>query len=254
MRYLTIYLLFFSGCTSSQNNAEKSQNPGQSPEVQLTRNELWVRAINEHKDSLSNSYLDNSIKVLPSGEILSGKTQILESYKSQSRVSKVEVIKTVQADQGDQFDYEIGVFTDSTGQTYKHLLIWDKRAKKRLLEFIAPSEPQKADTSYISTRRAEWIRYCNQHNVDLLVNDLYMIDAIYYNHRPVINGREKITETYSYMRRDTYQLTLTPLIVEPVNEHMAFEIGQCSGSYNGKYLLVWKRGDDGWKIFLDSNI
>jgi hypothetical protein len=45
------------------------------------------------------------------------------------------------------------------------------------------------------------------------------------------------------------------MIIEAVNQELVFEIGQGSGSYNGNYLLVWKKGeDDVWRILLDSNI
>ena len=60
---------------------------------------------------------------------------------------------------------------------------------------------------------------------------------------------------YSYMNNKNYRLNLQPLIVKAVNASFAFEIGQCSGSYNGKYILIWKIDSDGsWKIFIDSNI
>jgi hypothetical protein len=57
------------------------------------------------------------------------------------------------------------------------------------------------------------------------------------------------------MEREQYHLTLTPIFIEPVSATMVYEIGQCSGSYGGKYILIWQREQDGkWRILLDSNI
>ncbi|MEM6697813.1 MAG: hypothetical protein AAF599_05420, partial [Bacteroidota bacterium] len=88
-----------------------------------------------------------------------------------------------------------------------------------------------------------------------LVEQLYTDNAIYYNHKPVVVGTERITAEYSYMNNPDYSLKLVPLTVEPANKNIVFEIGQCSGSYNGKYVLIWKKVADGvWKILLDSNV
>jgi ketosteroid isomerase-like protein len=57
------------------------------------------------------------------------------------------------------------------------------------------------------------------------------------------------------MSNESYQLTLNPITIETVNPETVFEIGQCEGSYNGKYILIWKKQTDGqWRIWVDSNI
>jgi hypothetical protein len=55
------------------------------------------------------------------------------------------------------------------------------------------------------------------------------------------------------MNNPTYQLTLTPIAVEAAGKDIAFEIGQCSGSYGGKYILVWQKIGNNWKVLFDSN-
>ncbi|MEL6276528.1 MAG: hypothetical protein AAFU03_15630, partial [Bacteroidota bacterium] len=103
--------------------------------------------------------------------------------------------------------------------------------------------------------RNAWIDLCNQHDAQQLVDSLYAKNAIYYNHRPVVIGRETIGQTYQYMNDERYQLTLTPIQVEAVNDSLVYEIGQCSGSYGGKYVIIWQLGRDGvWRVILDSNI
>ena len=96
---------------------------------------------------------------------------------------------------------------------------------------------------------------CNAHNVPELVEQLYTEDALYYNHKPIIKGTESIIQEYDYMNKPDYQLKLEPRAIEIVNSEMVYEIGQCVGSYSGKYILIWKMvGPGEWKIFLDSNI
>jgi hypothetical protein len=52
-------------------------------------------------------------------------------------------------------------------------------------------------------------------------------------------------EEYSYMDNENYALSLQPTIVDLINENTIFEVGQCSGTYNGKCFLDWKKGPDG---------
>ena len=96
---------------------------------------------------------------------------------------------------------------------------------------------------------------CNAHDVEGLVNELYSVNTLYYNHKPLVKGREDVIKEYGYMRNEKYSLKLTPLFIEAVNESTVYEIGQCNGSYGGKYILIWKKEADGkWRIFIDSNI
>jgi ketosteroid isomerase-like protein len=96
---------------------------------------------------------------------------------------------------------------------------------------------------------------CNANNAKALVTQLYSNNTIYFNHKPIVKGTADLIKEYSYMNNKNYHLNLQPLIVKVVNARFAFEIGQCSGGYNGKYILIWKKHADGnWKIFIDSNI
>jgi len=87
-----------------------------------------------------------------------------------------------------------------------------------------------------------------------LITNTYVENAVYYNNNRLTIGTDHIIKEYQYMNNPAYQLTLIPIILEGVNETLAFEIGQCSGSYGGKYILVWgKRKGTSWKIIFDSN-
>ena len=92
------------------------------------------------------------------------------------------------------------------------------------------------------------------HNANNLVQEMYTENALYYNHKPIDIGVEQIAKTYSYMNRPQYKLHLEVLKVVPVNKHIVYEIGQCSGSYRGKYVIIWQKTSKGWQVLLDTNI
>jgi hypothetical protein len=84
---------------------------------------------------------------------------------------------------------------------------------------------------------------------------MYTPNTLYYNHRPLLRGRAALEKEYAYMKAPDYQLTLTPWYVVPVSEHLVIEMGQCSGSYGGKYLIVWQEQVPGvWQVLLDANL
>ncbi|REE01050.1 hypothetical protein C7460_10469 [Marinoscillum furvescens DSM 4134] len=136
---------------------------------------------------------------------------------------------------------------------YKQLLITDQANQRELELTLVASEV--AWDSAIDQRRNDWIRLCNAHHAAELINNLYLPEAIYYNHKPPITDRTALIAEYAYMNRPEYSLHLAPLHREMVNTTFAFEIGQCSGSYGGKYMICWQKDAQGkWMVFMDSNI
>ncbi len=200
------------------------------------------------------SYGDTAVKILEDDTVVSGKDEIVKFY--QNHPISIEEAKTLfQVAANQQFQYEIGAFT-SEGEHYKQVVITDtKNTNTRVFEFITRASTLDDYRADIDRRRAQWISLCNQHNAQNLINTLYTENTIYYNHRPVVKTREALIPVYQYMNNPQYSLQLTPLHVELVNATTAFEIGQCSGSYNGKYILIWEKADDGeWYVKIDSNI
>ncbi|WP_235295013.1 Cif family virulence factor [Portibacter lacus] len=138
-------------------------------------------------------------------------------------------------------------------QRYKGLIIKD--STQVLLEWIEINNDTLQDLDPIDLKRKEWIRTCNQHNAEELVRNFYASDALYYNHKPLIQGTDAIIAEYSYMNNPNYSLNLVPLIVEAVNHNVVFEIGRCEGSYHGKYILIWEKNkNDSWLVKFDANL
>ena len=122
------------------------------------------------------------------------------------------------------------------------------------MQFIAEVQTNVYDITGIEAARKKWMELCNAHDPTQLVAQVYMEDAFYFNHKPPIRGTQAITEEYQYMASPDYNLTLMPLYLMPVQADLAYEIGQCVGSYGGKYAIIWKKVASGeWKVLLDSN-
>ncbi len=222
-------------------------------------NAQWACYLNTRRiDSLANLYMTDAVKVDDAGWRMAGTRNILAYYANfPLKIDSLWTIFNVVANANKRYEYEIGAFRTSDNRTFKQLVIWNIATthKTRVFEFIAPSENVGTDIAQINKRREKWMELCNLHDAKTLVTQLYTSNAVYYNHKPVIIGFDAIAAEYGYMNNKNYQLTLNPITVEFVNDELAFEIGQCEGGYNGKYVLIWQRNDLGeWRILVDSNI
>lgn len=230
---------------------------GMALQAQALPNDAWLQAREEAPETLTDFYTDDAVRVFISGKVAEGPEAVAGWWTDQRfSIDSLEVIRTLEPHVAD-YRYEISALRTTDGRQMKQLVIWNLRGEtpKRELEFVATVWPLQQYREQLDARRAQWMTRCNAHQAGKLVEELYAANALYYNHRPIIQGREAIINTYQYMNRPGYYLELEPIIVEPVSEHIAFEIGQCKGSYPGKYVLVWQKDETGqWYILLDSNI
>ncbi|NNK87701.1 MAG: nuclear transport factor 2 family protein [Flavobacteriaceae bacterium] len=241
--YLMFLTLLIVGC---KNNAETT--------------EAMAQVISSDQNTLENVYSPDAIKIIDSKPVLNGLGEISEYYKNENpNLMLAESRFRLGANESRGIFYEILEVKTSKSETLLQLVIWQENEVKELkvCEFEVVSENFKSNVlrSEIDKRRDLWMSYCNAHDVEALVNEVYSANTMYYNHRPLVQGREALIKEYGYMNSPNYSLELNPIIIEVVNKETVFEIGQCKGSYNGKYILVWKKDPDGqWRIFFDSNI
>lgn len=177
--------------------------------------------------------------------------------KKAFQIDSLRIIKRLMGREKRGIEYEISQCHTQSGGTFTNLIIWQKEGKRDLRQFAfwAQRGNHTVDTAALSVRRTEWMNFCNAHRVDSLVTKIYSPSPFYYNHRPLITDPDTLIKEYSYMNNPDYQLRLHPIILEPVNDHIVYEIGQCTGSYGGKYILIWEKDSMCvWKILLDSNI
>ncbi len=221
-------------------------------------NQKWKDYINLKSDSISNLYTEQAVKIFDTGNTLVGNERIKDHYQSKSiDVVSIYSDTIIMANKKRGLEYEIGGYKDDKNVNYKHIIIWESKNSKylRVFEFVVKMEKTNDNLSEIDSRRELWMKLCNVNNSEALVNELYSINTLYFNHKPLIVGRELLVEEYQYMNRENYELALNPIVVEKINENFVFEIGQCKGSYNGKYIIIWRKNEkDKWEVFIDSNI
>lgn len=255
-------LLLLTGCRQFLKDKQSQKTNIQQVKTNNISNEFsnWVTAINNKSvDSIKNFYRAESIKIISSDSQLSGPTEIAEYYALQpGEIKSISSLYSVKASKEKNIDYELIKYETQNGKSYAQLLIWrlENENKFREFEFVSEiSEETYNNEKSISERRNLWVELCNNHNPKNLVNTLYSSNSIYFNHKPLIKGQENLIQEYSYMKNANYKLTLDPLKMLFVNDNLVYEIGQCEGTYKGKYILVWKKESDGvWRVFIDSNI
>jgi ketosteroid isomerase-like protein len=259
--FFLMCLLLLVSCKQTSKKEAIQEINNEEQEVKLSdsisANEKWMQAINtKNIDLLSSLYTENAMVLSANGIDLANREEILELIPKVDFVVK-SVAATIRIQANDTYDYEIGSFINKDDGIAKHLIIWNTSVgtDKRELEFITETTKSKVNLEDIDKQRAQWIAICNSHNVEVLVETMYSENAMYYNHRPMITGRKDIINEYQYMNSPQYELTLKPILVEPVSDTIVYEIGQCEDSYNGKYILVWQKNTEGiWQVLFDSNI
>ncbi len=261
--FLLCILLIIIGCKEY-----KHQEPKKEEALEIVQSERipdnyvdWVNAINsDNSDALQNSYATNAIKIISVDSIIHSSSQIADYYISlKKNITSITSIFKVEANRERGITYEIVKYKTDAHKEFVQLVIWSTENEKilRSFEFTETSDlvSNTIDTTEISKRRKLWMELCNAHDAKNLVNQLYSVNTMYFNHKPIVKGRKNLIKEYSYMNSTNYSLQLHPTKLEVVNDNFVFEIGQCRGSYNGKYILIWKKDADGnWNIYIDSNI
>ncbi|ATL44974.1 hypothetical protein OZ664_08625 [Elizabethkingia sp. HX WHF] len=221
----------------------------------------WAIGINENNiDSIKHFYDINAVKINSPDNIIEGSSQIANYFKAQKeKITSIKSLFSVEANSKRKINYELVSYKTDDQKEFIGIVIWKVENEKIIREFEFTKESsldsKKVDTANISERRKLWIQLCNENNPKNLIKELYSSNIIYYNHKPLVKGTDDLIKEYSYMDNKNYHLKLHPLTLKTVNASFAFEIGQCTGSYNGKYIIVWEKGADGkWKIIVDSNI
>jgi len=226
-------------------------------------NGVWKQARNNGDSSLIKLYTPDAIKVISYDSVLIGPDEIFKHYRNEERINYISTAYTVKANPDRGIIYEVNHYKTNDGIIHIQLVIYEQHDDKtlRAFEYEGSSsysefiETPQQISEQIKARRDQWMKHCNAHDVPELVYDLYSHNTLYYNHRPLVKGRQALVREYAYMNNEQYSLSLHPRHVNFVNETTVIEIGQCEGSYNGKYILIWKKEEDGvWRIFIDSNV
>jgi len=252
--FLLVFVLIFSCTPSPEENERTASN---TSDIEQNTLELGWRAAFNDGLRLDTLYIEEAVIIAEDGTVYEGQTSRMSYFKNlKEEVGDLQYGNVLfETTTARDISYQVGEFGSSNKSSYKYICIQEQNGLRALDFYAKADQDHQGNLEEIDVARAEWMRLCNQHNAAELVKQLYTDNAIYYNHKPVLTGFTSISKEYSYMNNPEYSLKLVPLIVQPVNPKIVFEIGQCSGSYNGKYVLVWEKEEKGtWKILLDSNV
>lgn len=260
--YLLVCLLLCVGSCKESHKDGKTTLDNQHLKTDIPKandqNDLWLAAVNSQSETLQNLYTPDALKIMEDGSLVEGNKQIAHHYHyTNSRIEATRTDTVILANGDRKIEYEMGGYHTTNGKKFKHIVIWQRANgdRKRTFEYIAQVTSTSYDLSDIDSRRQQWIELCNKHDASALIQEMYSDSTLYYNHKPIVKGREALAKEYSYMNNEKYELSLHPIIVDSVNEEIVIEIGQCKGSYNGKYIIIWKKNQNNkWEVFIDSNI
>jgi len=261
---LSLFALLSIACKQHRNTEEsKTQSKTKMDGADKVADYLmdWVHAIdNNNVDALEKMYSSNAIKVISADSIIESSALIANSYQiGKNSITSIESLFSMEANKDRSINYELIKYKTEDLKEYTQLVIWHLENGQviREFEFTERNTPEakEVDLNEIAERRNLWLELCNANNAEHLVKQLYSESTVYFNHKPLVKGRKDLVKEYDYMNNSNYNLSLKPMKLELVNANFAFEIGQCSGSYNGKYILIWKKESErNWKIYIDSNI
>jgi ketosteroid isomerase-like protein len=225
--------------------------------AQPTAHDHWKKLFNSNIDSIQKIYNPKAVLITPDGILHRTPEERVAFYaKLKNRLGTISSVTTIREEEiTPDMSFEIGYFITDDSKKFMHLLVGKKVNNDfvREVEILSESNGEPLDATGINKARIDWMKLCNTHKANELVSKAYTSNAIYYNNNRILVGTAPIAKEYSYMNNPSYQLTLTPLIAETAGKDLVFEIGQCSGSYGGKYTLVWKKEGDSWKVLFDSN-
>jgi ketosteroid isomerase-like protein len=234
----------------SKPDSSQSATASDSSATSTGHNNAWTRALG-NPESLRERYVEDAIRIDETGLALNGVDSIVDFYSNKSpKVQRHTTKATIIASRDSTIYYELAEI-ESDGNLFDYVIVGRVNGgdSLRLFEFVSAARKNARYPAELDERRQLWMTYCNNHQVGRLVDELYAADPIYYNHKPLVRGKELLKQEYSYMESKQYHLTLAPIHIEPVSEIVVYEIGQCNGSYGGKYILIWQRERDGqWRI------
>ena len=228
------------------------------PELLDARVDEWVNLLNGVIDesSIDKIYLPDAV-VDYTLEISQGKNVVndLKTLKILTgNIASTELIgRTVGS--GNNI-MEIGNIHGELG-SFGYTTAWRQKENQYYIEYqiVKPiNNDSSIDLEKIDQQRKEWELHSNNHRPDLVLENVYHLEAYYLNWNTLTKGRKAITERYSYMKNENWKISLSPNEVLPVTSHLVMEIGTFRSGGAGQYLLIWEKDPEGkWMVSLDFN-
>ena len=228
-----------------------SQNiKAQTEEIQ----QQWIQALN-NSQSLEPFYNQNS-GIYQQNRLFTKMDEISKRWinfqDQEGSITVYKILDTFQLRENQKF--ELGWYKTEKGSTYYTIIGW--RNKDRWIKEVevtyAANNPRQDKAGEIDPFRMAWEKYSNDHKPDLIGTELYLDGGYYFNRGRAFTNKE-ISDAYSYMYDESYNITLETLNTTFVTDNLAFDIGTYQTRGKGLYILIWKKVKDEWKLLLDFN-
>lgn len=226
-----------------------AQSSSNTEEIQTK----WLSNLSEGKD-LKTFYTKNS-GILLNDELYIGSVKIKTQLKEWLGADTFLSFKTQETHQlRDQQKFEAGEYITASGKRYQTIVGWSKKEKwtKEFEVIYENTVETETDSTIVDEGRDQWVKHSNEHRPDLIAMNVFSTRGMYF-HRGKISPQNEIANAYSYMTRESYQITLEPLMVRLVDDSTVFEIGIFRTGGQGLYTLIWVKEGDEWKLLLDFN-
>jgi ketosteroid isomerase-like protein len=219
-------------------------------------NKEWLVAVNK-KEDIKKFYKENVVLYL-NNEFCQGDHTIEDFYCSHlnTHLTKFHVEYRTLLPENEDMVYETGYFSTTSMETFQYLAIWSKTSGTwlRELEAVSIKKNNLEIGNGIADARNLWIEYANKNSAIALAQKTYTEDFLYFNRGNKYRGYDNLAEIYSYMNDKDFHVTLNQDINVMIQEDLSFEIGTWTSEGKGKYIIIWKKQENGeWKILLDSN-
>jgi hypothetical protein len=213
--------------------------------------------IQNNLESISVFFSDNAYVFYETDKVYKGKKEIKDLYAKLFKGKTLEEVETKHTEAaieaGLDYFYEIGhyIFAD---KTFSYLCKWDKHGENWKKEFEVLSEKQisSEDVNGVIIVKKKTIEVSKNRDNAKTVASLYLKDGYYYSKGQLHAGRAAISNTWS---PGTVFTDLQSKAYAQPKVDLIYEIGQYSvPGYTGLYVLVWKKENGDWQVYLDSNV
>ncbi len=223
-----------------------------------------LKADGKHSGSIRQFIADSSkwyVHYLSSG----APTTTLPTWEGNKKANgNIVLYRDQKAPNGMEGYYRL-TFYDINKSGYKWIGEWVDKTEKIVYPTwkieCSKNENEKSDLDIIKENSVKFSKAYMDGDVDTLVS-LYTDDGmIFPNNRKILSGK-KLLESYWTLPEDVktlhHKVTAEEIIIE---NDTAYDYGYYEGktltkdnkevSWQGKYVIVWKKIDGDWKIYLD---
>jgi len=247
--FLAYVLLVLTFCLPTSTSAQQSE----SDTLEFIQQQ-WINGLN-YSAGLSSFYSKNS-GILLNGELYIGSSEIskqLEILKGKiGEFHNYKVIGEYQIRKNQKF--VMGRYQTKDHNIYSSIIGWRKQGTwiKEFETIYEINDDYFLEIDKVEIARKNWEKYSNLHRPDLIVENVFSKNGKYF-YRGTASKTEKISQAYSYMTNESYSITLDPLKVLQVNDHIIFDVGTFQAGGKGLYTLIWVKEEHEWKLLLDFN-